>query len=94
MTQFDYTISLGTTSTPHEHFNYVTMKKDEEDLADSEEVPRQEGRETTMVGSKESNYGGNTAAFVENDSIQIHTIFPPKLPVPCNFPIPLLTTVC
>ena len=52
------------------------MKEDEEDLTDSEEVPKEEGREITMAGSKESNYGGKTATFVENDSIQIPTIFP------------------
>jgi len=32
-----------------------------------------------MAGSQESNYGGKTASFLENDSIQIPTIFPPKL---------------
>jgi len=72
---------------PREHCNCVTMKKDEEDLTDSEEVPKEKGRET-MVGSKESNYGGNTATFVENDSIQIPTIFPPKPPNIGSFSIP------
>jgi len=54
---------------PHEHCNYVTMKEDEEDLFDSEEIPKEEGREITMASSKESNYEGKTATFVENDSI-------------------------
>jgi len=50
------------------------MKEDKEDLTDLEEVPIEEGREITMAGSKE------TATFVEDDSIEIPTIFPPKLP--------------
>ena len=43
----------------------------------------EEGREIAMVGSKE------TAAFMEDDSIEIPTIFPPKFPdlgslfIPC-----------
>ena len=64
---------------PREHCNCVTMKEDEEDLTDSEEVPKEEGREITMAGSKESNYGDKTTTFVENDSIKISTVFLPKL---------------
>ena len=45
------------------------MKENEEDLTDSKDVPKEEGREIAMAGSKESNYGGKTATFVENDSI-------------------------
>jgi len=41
-----------------------------------------------MDGSKESNYSGKTTTFVANDSIQIPTIFSPKLPDPCSFSIP------
>jgi len=48
------------------------MKGEEEDLTDSEEVPRGEGREITMAGSKKSNNGGKTATFKENDTIEIH----------------------
>jgi len=73
---------------PRERCNCVTMKENEEDLTDSEEVQKEEGREITMAGSKESNYGGKIATFVENDSIQIPTIFPPKLPDPSSFSIP------
>jgi len=29
---------------PHKHYNCVTMKEDEEDLTDSKEVPKEEGR--------------------------------------------------
>jgi len=61
---------------PLEHCNCVTIKEDEEDLTDSEEVPKEKGREITMASSKERNYGGKTASFVENDSIQIPIIFP------------------
>jgi len=43
-----------------------------------------------VVGNKESNYGGKTATFVENDSIQIPTIFPLKLPDPGSCSIPLI----
>jgi len=64
------------------------MKENEEDLTDSEEVPIEEGREITMAGSKESNYCGKTAIFVENGSIQIPTIFPPKRPNPGSFSMP------
>ena len=38
---------------PCEHCNCVTMKEDEEDLTDPEEVPMEEGGEITMVGGKE-----------------------------------------
>jgi len=58
-----------------EHCNCVTMKNNEEDLIDFEEVPKENGREITMAGSKESNCSGKTATFVENDPIQIPTIF-------------------
>jgi len=52
------------------------MKEDEEDLTDFEEVLMEEGREITMASSKENSYGGKTATFGENDSIEIPTIFP------------------
>jgi len=73
---------------PREHCNCVTMKEDEEDLTDCEEPPKEEGREITMAGSKESNYGGKTALFIGNDSIQIPTIFPPHISDPGSFSIP------
>lgn len=73
---------------PREHCNYVTMKDDENDLNNSEEVPMEKGREITMVSSKENKYGRKTAKFVENDCIEIPTIFPPKLPDPGSFSIP------
>jgi len=60
------------------------MKEDKEDLTDLEEVPIEEGREITMAGSKE------TATFVEDDSIEIPTIFPPKLPDLGSFSIPCI----
>jgi len=66
---------------PREQCNYVTMKEDEEDLTNFEE----EGWEIITAGSKESNYGGKTATFVENDSIQIPTIFPLSFPTQVVF---------
>jgi len=41
-----------------------------------------------MVESKERNDGGKPMTFLENDSLEILTLFPPKLPNPCNFSIP------
>ena len=48
---------------PWEHCNCVTMKEEEEDLTDSEEVPMEGGREITMAGSKESNNDSKIATF-------------------------------
>jgi len=75
---------------PREHYNYVTMKEDGEDLTDSKEVPMEKAREVTMAGSKENNYGGKTVTFVKNDSIEIPTIFSPKLHSPRSFSIPCI----
>ena len=83
--QIDFPVSLNPALV---HCNYVTMKDDEEDLTNSEEVPKEEDREITVTASKESNYGGKTTIFIENDSIQIPTIFPPKLLGPGSFAIP------
>ena len=50
----------------------------------------EEGREIIMVGNKERNNDGKNATFKENDTVEIPTIFPPKLPnlgsffIPCN----------
>jgi len=71
-----YRLSSKSEPNPHDYCNCVTMKENEEDLTDSEEEPKEVGREITMAGSKESNYVGKTATFVENDSTQIPTIFP------------------
>ena len=46
-----------------------------------------EGREVTMASSKESNNGGKTATFKENNTVEIPTIFSPKLPDPGRFSI-------
>jgi len=75
---------------PCEHCNCVTMKEDEEDSTDHEQVPAEEGKEITMDGSKESNFGGKTATFIDNDSIEIPTIFPLKLLDPGSFSIPCI----
>jgi len=75
---------------PREHCNSVTMKEEEEDSTDPHEVPMKEGREITMVGSEESNNGGKTATFKENDTVEIPTIFLPKLPDQGSFSIPCI----
>jgi len=43
-----------------------------------------------MASSKERNNGGKSASFKENDTIEIPTIFPPKLLDPCSFSIPCI----
>ena len=73
--QLDFPVNLNPTLVS---IITVTMKEDEEDLTDSEEVPKEEGREITMAGSKESNNGGKTTTFMENDTVEIPTIFPPS----------------
>ena len=52
------------------------MKKDEEDLTHTEEVPMEAGREITMADSKDNNYSGKTAAFAENDYWDPHHFYP------------------
>jgi len=47
----------------------------------------EEGREIPMAGSKENNYGGKTATFKENESIDIPTNFFTKLPDQGSFSI-------
>jgi len=41
-----------------------------------------------MTESKERNYGGKPIAFIEYDSFEIPTVFPPKLPNLGRFTIP------
>ena len=74
---------------PREHCSCVTMK-DEEDLIHSEKVPMEEGREIIMVGNKERINDGKIASFKENDTIEIPTISPPKLPGIGSFSIPCI----
>ena len=40
-----------------------------------------------MAASKERNDGGKTTTLMENDTIEIPTIFPPKFPNPGSFSI-------
>ena len=75
---------------PCEHCNCVTLKEEVEDLTNPEDIPREEGREIIMAGSKERNNGGKTATLVENDTIEIPTVFPPKRPDPGSFSIPCI----
>jgi len=64
------------------------LKEEVEDSIDSEDTTIEEGREIIMVESKERNDGGKVATFIENESLDIPTIFPPKLPKPGSFSIP------
>jgi len=75
-------------SNPHEHCNYVTLKDRVKDPIDLGDAPFKEGREINMVESKERNDGGKTVTFIENESSEIPTCFPPKLPDPGSFSIP------
>ena len=75
---------------PREYCNYVTMKEEEEDLTDPQNSPMDEDRETIMVGNKERNNDGKTATFKANDTVEIQTIFPPKLPDLGSFSIPYI----
>jgi len=38
-----------------------------------------------IVESKERNDGSEPMTFIENDGLEIPTVFPPKLPDPSNF---------
>ena len=64
--------------------------KEEEGFTGSEEVLMEEGREIIMAGNKERNNSGKTATFKENNTVEISTIFPPKLPDPGSFSIPCI----
>ena len=50
----------------------------------------EESREIIMAESKERNDSGKTATLIENDTIEIPIIFPPKLPDPGSFYIPCI----
>jgi len=43
-----------------------------------------------MDGSNKRNYGGKTATFIENNTVEIPNIFPPKLPDLGSFSIPCI----
>ena len=75
-------------SNPHEHCNCVTLKERVEDSIDPEDISIEEGREIIIVESKERNDGGKVVTFIENESLEIPTIFPPKLLDPGSFSIP------
>jgi len=66
------------------------LKEEVDNLIDPEDVPMEESREIIMARSKERNDGGKTATLIENDTIEIPTIFPIKLPNPCSFSIPCI----
>ena len=58
-----------------------------EDFTDPEDIRIEEGKEIIMVESKEMNNGGKAVIFIENESVEIPTIFPPKLSNPGSFSI-------
>jgi len=66
------------------------LKEEVKDFIDPENIPIEEGREIIMAGIKERIDGGKTATLIENDTIDIHTIFPPKLPNLGSFSIPCI----
>jgi len=70
---------------PCEHCNCVAMKEEQEDLTNPEDTPLEKGREIIMAGNKERNNDGKTVTFEDNDTVEIPTIFPPKLPDPGSF---------
>jgi len=63
---------------------------EEEDLIDPGDTPMEENREIIMAGNKERKNDGKTTTFKENDTIEIPTIFPPRLPDPGSFSIPCI----
>ena len=67
-------------SNPLEHCNCISMKEGVEDSIDPEDAPFEDSREIIMVESKERNDGGKAMTFIENESLEIPTFFPPKLP--------------
>jgi len=75
-------------SNPCEHFTCVILKEGVEDPRHPEDILLAEGREIIMVESKERNDDGKPMNFIENDSLEIPIVFPPKLPDPSNFSIP------
>jgi len=75
---------------PRKHCNYVTMKEGEENFIDPKDTLMKEGRKIIMTGNKERNNDGKTATFKENDTVEIPTIFPLKLPDLGSFYIPCI----
>jgi len=72
-------------SNPHEHCNCVTLK---EGVEDPKDTPLKEGVEVIMAESKERSDSGKPITLIEDDSFEIPTVFPPKVPNPCSFTIP------
>jgi len=64
---------------PCEHCNCVNLKEEVEDFTDPKDIPMEEAREITMAGSMERNDTGKTTTFIENDTVEISTVFQPKL---------------
>jgi len=73
---------------PRGHSNCVTLKEKVEESINLEDIPIEEGREIIVVESKERNDGGKATTFIENESVEIPNIFPPKLSDPGSFSTP------
>ena len=61
------------------------MKEYVEDL---EDIPLEKGREVIIAESKKRNDGVKPITFIEDDSFEIPTVFPPKFPDLGSFTIP------
>ena len=64
---------------PCEHYNCVNLKQEVKYFTNPEDIQMEEGSEITMARSKERNEVGKTATFIENETVEIPTVFPPKL---------------
>jgi len=74
-------------SNPCDHCNCVTFKEAVEDPSNPADIQFEKGSKIIMVESKETNDGGKPMTFLENESLEIPTIFQPKLPDPGSFSI-------
>ena len=50
----------------------------------------EKGSKIIMAGSMERNNGSKIATLVQNDTVEILTVFPPKVPDPSSFSIPYI----
>jgi len=64
-----------------------------ENPIDPKDTASEDGREIIMVKSKERNNGSKAVTFIKNESLEITTFFPPKLPDPGSFSIPCMGKV-
>ena len=70
------------------------MKDEVEDFTNPEDIPLEKGREMIMAGNRERNDGGKTATLMENDTIEMPTIFPQSSLTQIVFLSPVLWERC